>query len=285
MGLHNLYDKLKRAPVPSSGLAFPIEGGATGCLLAWGGATPPSMASVYAPGALYIDRAGGLLYQNIGSFASPSFKGPRFGKPVTFVTAHEGLLGGAGAEGATHSESTAGKFFSFYLANSAASGTVRGLYLRMYLTGGAGGEAARLYNTVSSNAPKDTVNGAHISLDFGASVGNITGLGTACRNTLHGPNRSLGGTTAAVQAELWADGASSTCGGRCSFLRCVVDGADATGIQAIETTAMFAEVVSVARSGGLVPSSFAGNASHMDAALKIILNGVVKYIPLQNAVS
>lgn len=140
-------------------------------------------------------------------------------------TATAALLMGGGTSTTKLTKSTADKnFIGFWLESSATSGTSRGQYLRLYLSGGAGGEAIRAYTTVSNNTPADTCNGAHISLDFGASAGNITGLGTAVRATLHVPTRSLGGTIGAVQAEFFGDGASGAIGGTASFLRCVLDG-------------------------------------------------------------
>jgi hypothetical protein len=150
---------------------------------------------------------------------------------------HDGLILGSGKSASYKSTSLADKnFISFYLGSSAPSGTSRGMYLRLYLTGGAGGEALRAFCTVSSNTPADSVNGAHISLNFGSSAGNVTGLGTAVRATVHVPNRSLGGTGAALQAELYSDGASSTIGGKWACVR-LVNGGNATGIAAIDDTA------------------------------------------------
>lgn len=150
---------------------------------------------------------------------------------------HDGLILGSGKSTSYKSTLVADKnFLSFYLGSAAVSGTSRGMYLRLYLTGGAGGEAARIFTTVSHNAPVDTVNGAHISLNFGSSAGNVTGLGTAVRATVHVPNRSLGGTGAALQAELYSDGSSSTIGGKWACVR-LVNGGNATGIAAIDDTA------------------------------------------------
>lgn len=115
-------------------------------------------------------------------------------------------------------------FFSYYLKTTATSGTTRGLYLRLYLASGAGGEAARFFTTVSSNTPADTVNGVHSSLSFGASAGNITGLGTGGRFTLHIPGRAINATIAALQAEMYGDAASGDVGGTASLLRLVIDG-------------------------------------------------------------
>lgn len=151
-------------------------------------------------------------------------------------TAHAGIFFGAGTSSATYSTATAGNFQSFYQTCTAATGTVRGIYNRIYLTAGAGGEAGRFYTTVSSNAPTDTVNGAHCSLSFGASAGNVTGAGNAVRATLHVPNRSLTGTTAAVNAELYADGASSTSGGLMGCVRATLAG-NGTGLALLDDTA------------------------------------------------
>jgi hypothetical protein len=146
-------------------------------------------------------------------------KGIDFGK-----TNSSALLHGAGTSSSKVTTSTAGaKFLSYYLANSAASGDNRGMYLRLYLTGGGGGEAARIFTSLSSAA--GTAHGAHISLNFSAGS-QITGLGVAARCTLHIPNAASGsGTLAAVQAEIYSDGASSDpAGATMSAFRVVNDG-------------------------------------------------------------
>lgn len=174
------------------------------------------------------------------------------------------------------------RFLNLYGANSAATGTSRGIYTRLYLTGGAGGEAIRAFCTVSSNAPTDTVNGAHLSLNFGSSAGNVTGLGTAARCTLHIPNRSLTGTTAAVQAELYADGASSALGGVTSFLRCVADG-NATGVAEIDTSGYFMDVQGLtSASGKLFYANAAASGNHA-ASLRIRVGSTAYYIHLWSA--
>lgn len=122
------------------------------------------------------------------------------------------------------------KFISAYLENTATSGDNRGMYLRLYLGGaGGGGEAARIFTTVN-NVAAGTAHGAHISLSF-AATGSITGQGVAGRNTLHIPNAAMtAGTYAALQAEVYSDGASSDPSGvtQASFIRVVNDG-NATG--------------------------------------------------------
>ncbi len=143
------------------------------------------------------------------------------------------------------------KFLSLYLDNGATSGDNRGMYLRLYLTGaGGGGEAARLFTTVEDVAA-GTAHGAHISLSFG-STGSVTGQGIAGRNTLHIPNDAswAPGTIAALQAEIWSDGADSDTDGatQVSFIR-VVNGGHANGIADVDDDAFL-----IAMSGGSIAS-------------------------------
>lgn len=138
----------------------------------------------------------------------------------------------AGTSGARVTEDTANmKFMSAYFDNGATSGDNRGFYLRLYLTGaGGGGEALRVFTDVE-NVAGGTAHGAHISLKFG-TTGSITGQGIAGRNTLHIPSAAMsGGTYAALQAEIYSDGASSDAAGvtELSFIRVVNDG-NATGV-------------------------------------------------------
>ena len=198
---------------------------------------------------------------------------------TTFVTAHAGLITGAGAEGATHPlGATAGKGLSFYLTSTASSGTSRGEYIRLYLPSGAGGEALRAYTTVSSDTPDDTVNGGHISLDFGASAGNVTGEGQAVRATLHLPaSRTLNGTLAAVKAELFSDGSGSGIS-NASFLRCTAAG---TGCGCVDDTGFFFSVDGLTANTGKLyrvaaPTSLA-------ASLRVKVNGTTYYLPLYTA--
>ncbi len=192
------------------------------------------------------------------------------------------VLLGAGSSSSQISTASADKnFLGFWVSSSAASGTARGMYLRLYLTGGSGGEAVRAFTTVSNNAPADTVNGAHISLNFGASAGNITGLGTAVRATLHVPNRSLGGTAAAVQAELYTDGASSALGGLTSFLRLVADG---DGKAAIDTSGYLFELAGLTPATGKLCYVHTGTApANTNGSLRVRIGGTAYYIMLYSA--
>ena len=164
----------------------------------------------------------------------------------------------------------------FNFASSAVSATNVGVDACLWLKSGAGGQALHVYTFNRSDAPVDVVDGAHISLGFGNSIddpvgttGNITGLGCACRNTLKLPSRVIGGTVAAVMAEIWADGAASDVS-HGSLFRAVVAG-DATGIGHLDDSVYFMELA-----GG---TTGAGNICHANAAtdathgLRCYING------------
>jgi hypothetical protein len=168
-------------------------------------------------------------------------------------------------------------FMEMRFDNGASTGTSRGQYLKLYLTGGAGGEAARFYTSNTAAAPVDTVNGAHISLDHTGS-GNVTGLGTAVRATYHVPSKTLTGTNAAVNAELWADGASSTASNIALFRGSI--GGDATGKAALETAGYLMDLDLATQSGGIFDSQSSWSVSKV---LKIKIGGVVYYLPLSTA--
>lgn len=151
-----------------------------------------------------------------------------------------GLLLGAGTGTDPATSATAGvKFIEFRTQVTATSGDNRGIYNRLYIAGaGAGGESLRSFTTISDVAA-GTAHGAHVSLNF-ASTGSVTGLGVAGRNTLHIPNDAswAPGTIAALQAEIYSDGANSDTDGatEVSFLRFVNDG-HADGIADVDDDA------------------------------------------------
>lgn len=204
---------------------------------------------------------------------------------VTLGAAHNGLLLGAGTGGSRETTSSASSnFIEWRLENSATSGDNRGMYLRLYLTGaGSGGESLRAFTTIEDVAA-GTAHGAHISLNFGSS-GSITGLGVAGRNTLHIPDAALsGGTYAALQAEIYADGSSSDISGTTnhSFLR-LVAGGDATGAATIDTI-LDLTGLPAAGDGDIVNTNATILAGSAYASLKVVLNGgVVKYLHLFDA--
>ena len=146
------------------------------------------------------------------------------------------ILCGLGTSTTPVVTATAGKMMSFYASNT-NTGTAEGFYFRHYQSGaGSSGECLRAFSTVNNVAAGDSY-GAHLSLSFGTS-GTVTGLGVAMRATLHIANQATqGGTLAAVQAEIWSDGATSDpSGSQLSVFRVVNDG-NATGMADVDTDA------------------------------------------------
>lgn len=152
------------------------------------------------------------------------------------------------------------KFMQMYLDSGATSGDNRGMYLRLYLTGAGGnGEAARIFTTVQDVLADSSVHGAHISLSFG-DTGKVTGLGVAMRATLHIANQAgQSGTLAAIQAEIWSDGATSDpVGSSLSCIR-VVNGGDATGMADVDDDANLFEFSGWTKGAGNMIVTDTGN--------------------------
>lgn len=201
--------------------------------------------------------------------------GLSYGQPTTAA-----ILMGAGTSSNPIPDTVADQnFFGYWLTESASSGTTRGEYIRLYLTGGAGGEAIRAFLTNSAAAPVDTINGAHISLSYSGS-GNVTGLANALRATHHIRNGNQTGTNSAVMAELYADGSSSNVTGNAALLRLVLDG-DATGVAALDDTADLVSIVGNSiGAGNIVAVKSAAAVSH---TARIRINGTLYYLMLSNA--
>lgn len=131
------------------------------------------------------------------------------------------LLHGLGTS-TTPVQTTSGSvnFLGYWVQSNATSGDVRGLYMRLFLTGTGGtGEAARIFTTMQ-NAAGSTARGAHISLDF-AATGTVTGLGVALECTLHIPNQGTqSGTLAPIKLAINSDGSNSDpSGSAISYIR------------------------------------------------------------------
>lgn len=197
-------------------------------------------------------------------------------KPVD----HDGQIAGIGAsDNYAQTPSTAGSAFSYYLENKATTGTARGMYLRLKLPSGAGGEAARIFTTVENATPADTCNGAHISLNFGTSAGNITGEAQAVRGTFHYPTgRTIGGTVAAIKAEAYADGAAPAVSNG-ALIRATIAG-DATGVGVLDDNLALINLDGGANGSGNICSA-AGNEPTWTSAthkIRVKVNGTTMYL-------
>ena len=206
-------------------------------------------------------------------------------QPDSPLTPSSALLMGAGNSSNRVLTTVANtKFLSFYLENSATSGDNRAMYLRLYLSGaGGGGEALRVFTTVN-NVAASTAHGAHISLNFGTS-GTVTGQGIAMRATLHLPTTALASNVsmAAVQAEIYSDGATSDPGGSTllSYFR-VVNGGNTTGGADVDDDAVLFDIQGhTIGNGNMIEEAVTeANYSH---CIKIRIGSTLYYMMLANA--
>ena len=175
------------------------------------------------------------------------------------------------------------KFLQYYFENTATSGDNRGMYLRLYLSGaGSGGEAARIFTTINDVAC-GTAHGAHISLNF-ASTGELTGLGVAMRATLHVPDDAgwTGGTLAAIQAEIFSDGAASDTDGltEISFIR-VVNGGNSSGIADVEDDGFLLSLQGfTSATGNMI---YENTTADSDATIRIKIGATTYYMMCKDA--
>jgi len=178
------------------------------------------------------------------------------------------------------------KFLQFYLESIATSGDNRGIYLRTYFAGAAGGgDALRVYADVSVAA--GNVFGAHISAGFGESTtgGSITGLGVGVRATLGLPDVAMaaGGTYAALMSEIYSFGANSDAGAvtEISFMRIVNDG-NSAGKDTIDDDAFLISLQGFTAGTGHLVEAGTGMGT-VTGTLKIRLGNDTRYIPYYSA--
>jgi hypothetical protein len=113
------------------------------------------------------------------------------------------------------------KFIKFYCKSTATSGDCRLAYLYLNFNGAGtgGGEALRLYTTITAAITASTVNAIHASAQIGAS-GSHSGLVNAAKFTLESTaaTRTMTGVKSALNLVSWF-GVGTTLGGEESFIR------------------------------------------------------------------
>lgn len=175
------------------------------------------------------------------------------------------------------------KFLQFYLDSGATSGDNRGLYLRTYYTGAAGGgDCARIYADVSVAAAN--VYGAHISVGFGEAAtptGSVSGLAVGMRATLGVANS--GGTYAALMAEIYSFGASADPAActEISFIRVVNDG---NAKDDVDDDAFLFSLQGFTAGDAKVYSENTGAVGTMAGALKIKIGANTRYIMVHSTI-
>lgn len=161
--------------------------------------------------------------------ADPRFKGaedkriPTDSKGFYMLENVGHLSGGTSTSDYVTSYNTAEKFLNFYFQAAAASGSARGMYMRLnFATAGSqAGEAVRAYTTVSAALTGgNTTAGIHASLALTAA-GSQAGLGVGLRATLDAAaaTRTLTGTYAALQVDSNFGAGNTVDGQKVSFIR------------------------------------------------------------------
>ena len=184
------------------------------------GVTVPSSAAGWAPNALFWHDDGSVnarLYVNKGDVTTSAFESLtvfRAGEAITWTdgVAMTGTMFGGGSESTPITTATASvKFAKLYVESTAtgAGSDTRAFYLRLFLNGATtgGGEALRAMTTCEKVV--GVARGAHITLDWAATGGRVTGLGTALTTTLHVPNTgTMSGDIASLNVEAFCESGS-----------------------------------------------------------------------------
>ena len=207
------------------------------------------------------------------------------------------VLMGSGQSGSeidmTASSAADHKFLEFRCRSAAATGDNRLLYMRYQLGGVAGGECLRAFTVVNENV--GTAHGAHLSLAFTAAAGasECSGLGVACRGTLHIPDIASWaptGTYAAGMFEIYSDGDDSDPAGMTELaVLQLSNSGDATGKADVDTDAVLISVQGFtvgneAADKVYVNTITAGTINaNCTEALKIKIGANIRFIPIATA--
>jgi len=191
------------------------------------------------------------------------------------------LLLGAGSSSNKATTSRASVNFMEFrceTTNTSASSDTRALYMRLYVSGAAHGTAdcARIFTTIQAAVANG--HGAHTSLSY-SSAGSTTGQAVASRNTFHIPNSTLvGGTCAALQAEVYCDGTSSSPGStKLGLLRLVVAGGNATANNLVKN-AILIDTGSMADGTGNMIYTHTHTPGDAAGSIRVMINDVACYV-------
>ncbi len=258
----------------------------------------------WAPGAIFNDgnaSAGQQRWVNEGSKTAASWKRQEAGSlamladetitwPNDAVFTAKLFGGGTSANPLTTSTADV-KFIEFRCESTASSGDNRLLYMRYALGGAGGGETLRALTKVEANL--GTAHGAHLSLGFVATAGGseCSGLGVACRGTLHIPNVASWaptGTYAAGMFEIYSDGSSSDPAGMTELAVLRLENAgDGTGKADVDTDAYLFSIQGFATAADSTKVIRTDSLAELNTAntigLRIKVGSTVYYIPAVTA--
>lgn len=182
---------------------------------------------------------------------------------------------GTALQGGTSSSpittSSAANLFAHYYSSTATSGDVRAMYLKLWVGGAGGsGEALRSYS-LATVASVTQLHGAHITGELNAGTG-VSGQCVGVRATVASATGLTVGTGQYVGVRID------------SSFKSAMPASWAIEVYELESN-KFGYFLNVTGTSGVVLSSFSGNATKMDKALKVRIEGVNYWIPLQNATS
>jgi hypothetical protein len=193
---------------------------------------------------------------------------------------------GVGTTSSPATTSTAdAKFIEVRAKSTATSGDNRLCYFRYDMDGaGASGESFRSFTDLG--AAVGTARGAQISLQAGAT-GYVTGLGVGVDTQLYVKNEALGGGTyAAINAEVYSEGASTTVAGatNVAFAR-FVNGGNATGMATVDAKAVLFDISGFSSGASSLWYDHQGTApTNVEEWIKIKTPAGVRYLAVYNAV-
>jgi hypothetical protein len=216
----------------------------------------------------YVDGHQGALTQTINLSG------------VTIGTSTTGTFIKMGLVGTPYALNTPGQSgVKMYVSTTATSDTTYGQYIKLSGTG-AGAELIGLRSKASAGiAGVGNAHGAHFSMEFGASAGDVAGLATAVRGNVVVPNRAIAqGTYYGSMAEIFAEGNTSalpTASNAC------------LGINLQAGTAMDLVGNAISFSGtdgtGKMIVSATDAAPDWTGSIRILVNGAKRYIHFTSA--
>lgn len=163
------------------------------------------------------------------------------------------------------------KLMQVYGASSATSGEDYAGYFKLAASGAAGESIATRSRTVLT-AAKANAHGSHDSLEL-STGGSVTGLGTAIRGNLIVPNSAIAaGTYYGMMAEIYTGGNTSALPAGSNAALC---------INVVAGTAMDLVANAIAFNGtnGDGKMIFTGAPVTLEGSIRILVNGVQKYLP------
>jgi len=217
--------------------------------------------------------------------------------PISFGTVKPaGILQGGGTSASPLSlGASGGKGFSYYLNTTSATATdaLEGLYVRTYYGASATavapqGEAGRFFASLIGDAASGTITGLHASAGLTAGATN-TGLTVGSRSNLILPDASIAGaggagTFAGAQVEINSGGTSSdltNCTG--GLLRLVIDGSVTASKMAIPIFDINIPAANISNTGSDAILDTDATTNTPTAKLRIRINGVTYWIPVDTA--